>query len=245
MYGAIPILCEDPEKAEILSCGSIVGVLPRTYSGIVLGSGLMDDTTAHQLPYARILALRGRLTKERLGVVEDVVLGDPGLLAVDLTSKRIKKRFKLKLGIVPHAVDYRHPFVWTIARRHPKQVAVVNVQRSVRHVIQQIQQCEHILSSSLHGVVVADALDIPSRWTILSDRVIGKGFKFRDYYSAFGVDQEPMRVTDKMTLSDILEEMLPPPSGVHERQDTLRILFQRLCGNLAERGRHEPHGCTD
>ena len=53
--------------------------------------------------------------------------------------------------------------------------------------IQQVSQCEMILSSSLHGLITADALKIPNRWIKLSDKIRGNDYKFADYYSAFGL----------------------------------------------------------
>ena len=66
----------------------------------------------------------------------------------------------------------------------------VDITADTETVIQEADKCERIISSSLHGIVLADALGIENKWEY-SDRVYGKGFKFRDYASALGEDIEP------------------------------------------------------
>ena len=57
------------------------------YDGIVLGSGLLSDNPNLRYPNARIMALRGELTKNRLNIRGELPLGDPGLLVADLLPK--------------------------------------------------------------------------------------------------------------------------------------------------------------
>jgi hypothetical protein len=49
-----------------------------------------------------------------------------------------------------------------------------------------IAAAEVVISSSLHGIVFAHAYNRPAVWLKLSDRVIGAGFKFHDYYGSIG-----------------------------------------------------------
>ena len=51
-------------------------------------------------------------------------------------------------------------------------------------VIDQITSCRKILSSSLHGLIVADAYRIPNARLILSNLICGGDFKFDDYYKS-------------------------------------------------------------
>jgi hypothetical protein len=60
-------------------------------------------------------------------------------------------------------------------------------------VIREILMCDHVLSSSLHGLIVSDAFHIPNRRIVVSEQV-KFDMKYDDYYSAFGLRQpEPLR----------------------------------------------------
>ena len=76
--------------------------------------------------------------------------------------------------------------MWSqFADRYPAQVTVINVRRHPSAVIRDIASCGAILSSSLHGLVVADSYGIPAAWTSGSPPLTGGDFKFQDYASAF------------------------------------------------------------
>lgn len=231
-YGATPIL-EPADKAELAATGSILGMLPENFCGTVLGSGLLSENTTLQFPQARILALRGEETKRCLGFSESIPLGDPGLLASRLVTRQ-KRIFRL--GIVPHYEDLDHPLVWQLARRLKPGVQLINVQQSPQAVIQAIDRCENILSSSLHGVITADSLGIPNAWTTFSDRLYGGGFKFRDYYSAFGEDRPAVSVEATMSLDEIVDLTQSPPERVGERAEGLARLFQQIVAEIKKQG---------
>lgn len=58
----------------------------------------------------------------------------------------------------------------------------------VEGIITEICSCKKILSTSLHGIIVAQAYNIPALWIKKND--IGTdGFKFYDYFSSVGITQ--------------------------------------------------------
>ncbi len=228
--GLTPVLAS-PQTANLASTGSILDILPGNFSGTILGSGLISGNTTLRFPNARILALRGNETKRCLGLSDPILLGDPGLLSSTLCA-RVHRKFLL--GIVPHYKDLDNPLVWSLAGRFRKDVLVVNVQRSPAAVIKDIDRCHHILSSSLHGIIVADSLGIPNAWTCFSDQVIGNGFKFRDYYSAFDDERESLSVTESSSMDDIIQKTLPPPHQIAERKTSLKNLFLKIAEETRE-----------
>jgi hypothetical protein len=140
-----------------------------------------------------IHAVRGTLTRDRIcGQRQSVALGDPGLLADRLIEPPAVKRHPL--GVIPHLIDHNNSEVHTFLARHP-HAALIDVTSPVRTVLETIAACERVLSSSLHGLVFADALGVPNAWFTASDRLLGGRHKFDDYYSAFDLAVEPVRLT--------------------------------------------------
>ena len=66
----------------------------------------------------------------------------------------------------------------------------IDIKAPVIEFLNQVASCDFIFSSSLHGLIAADSLGIPNKWVKFSDLVLGNGYKFKDYYSVFGLEDE-------------------------------------------------------
>lgn len=202
-----------PEESEIVIVGSILEHLTPKYNGIIAGCGKLHENTKLSFPNARIMALRGPLTAR--GIKGDYVLADPGLLADEL----IKPQQKIyNLGIVPHWTDKILEHDSTFKNFSPK---IIRVSDDPLKVITEIAQCKKIVSSSLHGIILADALGIPRRIQIPPRSIShphqeGGLFKWKDYSESIGlkfevgVTMEPNRhnITQKQhELFDLFEEI--------------------------------------
>jgi pyruvyltransferase len=165
------------ESAELFAIGSIAELIPPGFTGIVLGTGCMFDQ-AIELDRARVLALRGVLTA-RLAGVHPPLLADPGLLASDLLTQAVAR--DIPVGTVRAAGDPR-----------PSIGLALDPLGEPEELIHAAARCERVVSSSLHGLVLADALGIPNMWDPYPTDPAA-GFKFRDYASAFGERIEPYR----------------------------------------------------
>jgi pyruvyltransferase len=167
-----------PRDAELISIGSILSHVPDGWEGTVVGAGLLGRRARADVSHARILALRGALTARRIRWRKDVALGDPGLL-VPFLIEPVSPRYEL--GLVPHWSDGALPMRFAGRVIRPLSVDPL-------HVVREIASCQAVISSSLHGVVVADAFGIPcrpERFDGMSQE--GGDFKFRDYASALGM----------------------------------------------------------
>jgi hypothetical protein len=166
------------ENAAMIGVGSIIEHLPANYSGVVWGSGLMFDRVV-RFPNARFLAVRGRLTAERLGI-GGVALGDPGLL-VGGALRRLSTS-SMTVGVVPHFRHQAHPDVLRLVRAIPG-ASIIDVRDRPGKVISRIARCQFVVASSLHGLITADSLGIPALWTTLTPQLEGGTFKFLDHES--------------------------------------------------------------
>jgi len=226
-YGYTPVY-EKKHRAELLCTGSILDGVNEHFSGQVLGSGLIRD---HQirLPKAQFLAVRGELTRERLGLDTGLPLGDPGLLADRLLAGPVAKRYRL--GVVPHYADMQNAGVHTLLQSLGDSARLINPEDYPVAVIRQIAACEQVVSSSLHGIIVAHALGIPAVWMRLSESVAGGGFKFHDYASSVGLRLEPIELQPGISLADLTAMACQPDAGLLTRRKTeLDRLFSSRVG---------------
>jgi len=176
-----------PTRTVYLAVGSILHHLGSSMKWCeIWGSGLMDQNHKLLSP-KKIHAVRGPLTRQfliRQSINCPDIYGDPALLLPRLFNPDIEKKYKV--GIVPHFVDQKDNWIGIQCLR--KDVLFIDVYEPVEKVITNILSCQAILSSSLHGLIVADAYRVPSLWIELSGKVKGKGFKFRDYLLSVGVE---------------------------------------------------------
>ena len=177
-YGVLPIH-RIATRARLAGVGSILEFLPSDWDGVIWGSGLMEDEP-HPLPRAQVLAVRGHLTRALIGAPDDVALGDPGIL---VARHRPRPALRWDVAIVPHGHHRSHlPFL-SLAATAGYRVRVVDVHQTAERVVREIAASGAVVTTSLHGLVTADAYGIPAAWTSLEPPLGGGTFKFHDYES--------------------------------------------------------------
>src|SRR6266705_3066746 len=160
-FTSVPFVWDTISHASVISIGSILEHVPPLWDGYVLGSGkLMEFSRLHlYTKTATILALRGPLSAR--GIRGNFSLGDPGLLANELVGPQEKQ---WDLGIVPHWQDDDLADRFISLIKPPNTVKVILPGDDPLKVVRQIGACHRIVTSSLHGMVVADAFGgIPRR----------------------------------------------------------------------------------
>ncbi len=149
---------------------------------VVWGSGVIYEGQTFPRPQ-RTFAVRGPLTRQHfLNQNYDCpeVYGDPGLLMpLYYAPSGVKKKYEI--GVIPHYVDKAQCDKYF---KNTGNIKIIDVFGSIEKVVHQILQCQMVVSSSLHGVVMAHAYSIPAAWIKFSDDLWGDDIKFHDYYKS-------------------------------------------------------------
>lgn len=183
------------EDANIVSIGSVLEHIPANWAGHIVGSGRLKENSELKfaLEKAKILALRGPLSAR--GIPGDYALGDPGLLANELIDSQEKY---WDLGILPHWRDDK--LVKRFLSIIPKKFTCRVIQSSKHpvQVIREIAACRRLVTSSLHGVVIADAIGGIPRRIEYCDKLDSEGklFKFNDYSESIQCPFEIGKMTE-------------------------------------------------
>ncbi|MCC5845875.1 MAG: polysaccharide pyruvyl transferase family protein [Verrucomicrobia bacterium] len=208
-----------PRQPHLMAAGSILAY--ANGQSHIWGTGFIAPEIRPQTAPLTIHALRGPLSLETarsMGTCgQEVALGDPALLVPEIYDPRVVR--KRQLGMIPHYVDQNHPWIHTCRNAG---VLIIDVRDPVKQILKQIKRCEHILSSSLHGLICAEAYGIKTQWVELSDNVQGRGFKYRDHYAACGypgeqscavsAETDPFELMERATLK-------PPKVGLKALRD--------------------------
>ncbi len=188
----------------------------------VWGPGFMADNESMMIKPKKVYAVRGPLTRDLLlkqGIECPEIYGDPALLFPRFYNPTVQKKYKL--GIIPHYVDSKADWIKSINR---PDVKILNICTETHEFVNQLKECENIVSSSLHGVIAADAYGIPNMWITIngSKDVYGGGFKFRDYFASVKREVKCFEALDEIPfdLDTILKEI-----PAHKMEIDLDLLY--------------------
>lgn len=164
-------------RKVLVAIGSVISRANKNC--VVWGSGIIDSKANIKNP--QFIAVRGPRTQKRiteLGFYPPKTLGDPAILLPKIYYPKIKKKYKM--GIVPHFEDYYDFKKLDLG----EETLLIDLTLDIEKVVKDILMCEKIISSSLHGIIVANAYNIPSVWAIFSNKIYGDNVKYYDYFES-------------------------------------------------------------
>lgn len=207
-----------------VTIGSILANVNRNC--IVWGSGIIQKDQI--VKPAIFLAVRGPQTRNNLiaqGYKVPEIYGDPALLLPLYYKPKIVKQYRL--GIVPHYNDFKK--VYEFYNNQPDILVVNLMTTDVEATTNLFLQCERVISSSLHGLIVSHAYEIPAIWVEFSDRLFGDGIKFQDYFESVGIKSyKPKEGSNMLAFDDFLslfntQNVLPKASTIKKIQKGLMV----------------------
>jgi len=174
------------KNAHLFTVGSILGF--SAANGVVWGSGVLEAWKASQITMHRgfvrydIRAVRGPITRDILTAAGYkcwyVPFGDPGIL-MPLIVQKPKQEKKYKYCVVNHFVNEN-----SHQDEGEDTLTVSAGTNDYEGFIRSICSAEKVISSSLHGIILAEAYHIPVIW--LMEKTEISAMKFYDYYFSTG-----------------------------------------------------------
>jgi len=165
------------EKKTLLAAGSILHYARN--GDVVWGSGFREDPSKEKrFTTLDVRAVRGPLTRQFLtakGIKCPAVYGDPAVLMKELFPEFTKEEPIYDYIIIPN--------IGEIAFFAPYKNVVVPT-LPWEEIVKKMMQSKLVISSSLHGIIVAEAYGVPSR---LLKMTWGEPIlKYQDYYESTG-----------------------------------------------------------
>lgn len=148
---------------------------------IVWGSGIISKDS--KIKNAVFLAVRGPQTRKHLlslGYKVPEIYGDPALLLPDYFNPEVTKKYEY--GIVPHYNDYKIVQSWFQGQNHIKIIDMMT--NDIESKTIEFLECKKVVSSSLHGIIIAHTYGIPAVWQPFSNGVFGDDIKYQDYFES-------------------------------------------------------------
>lgn len=193
---------------------------------VVWGSGIISKE--YNIKKAKFLAVRGPQTRAHLvGQGYDVpeVYGDPALLLPRYYNPKIKKDYKI--GVIPHYKDFEKVSEWY---KNDDTILLIDLMTNdIEETTNQFLKCEKIVSSSLHGVIVAHAYNIPAVWQKFSGDVFGDDIKYRDYFESVKLEPYQSEIIDTKMNKEALEQAFIGKDIVPEQN-----VINALCDGLMQ-----------
>lgn len=221
--GGLPTrLAAGRRSPHLLGAGSILG--KATSESVVCGAGLLAPLSSAPLRPRELVAVRGRLSLEAVRGGDATLLGDP-LVLVDGLVPPIPKRHRF--GFVPHVTSIHR---WRAAGRGRR--LLIDPGADPWRVVEAIASCEVVLSQSLHGLIVADALGVPNVWVGPTTDMVGGRFKFDDYCSTLTEPKECVPESDDIFTRP--ETFAAAVGRYRFCKRTLRAGLESACRRLGE-----------
>lgn len=206
-----PVNCRGLPRpgVALYSVGSTVGMIDRNRV-VIWGSGLLrslqdsDVSRLQRFTDIEVLAVRGMSTANELSVKLgwDVppIYGDPALLLPECFPF-----CRSPLETVSVVLHWEHAkYVYSLPGRCSDRLVFIDVREDYSTVVKQIAESSVCISSSLHGIIVAQAYGVPWVWLRFSDHQLhSSDFKFDDFFTTIARRDVSERTVESSELLEV------------------------------------------
>lgn len=186
----------NPNKIHYITTGSIMHKV--TNNTIIFGTGFISQDAVlgnGKIKPKKVLAVRGPLTRQKLlslNVECPENYGDP-LILMPCIYNKYKRITNNIIGIIPHYIDKKNDN-FNLLKKNLKikgyniKIIDIEIGKDYKNFIDNINCCKYIISSSLHGIIMGLIYKKITIFLEFSDNVIGKKFKFYDFFGSVNIN---------------------------------------------------------
>jgi len=177
-----------PRSAELFAIGSLIHVLAkhfteppkRPHRPILWGTGVLNPIFRREfLDNLDIRLMRGPVGAA-ICRIPATAFGDPGLLAPEALGPAETRQDRVV--VIPHHSQADDPALAAMVASDPR-LHLVDPRQSPEVVCAAIASAAHVVSASLHGLIVADAYGVANSWM---DPAAQGLMKYHDYAASVG-----------------------------------------------------------
>lgn len=184
--------------------GSIINVFNTNRRVRIWGSGVSNPDKPMSYKPEKVYAVRGPKTHLYLkenGIDAPPVYGDPVLL-IDRIYQPQHLEKKFKIGIIKHYEDQTPELdEWVNSNPDVRFISIIRDMTNPFEIIDEIVSCENIISSSLHGLILADVYKIPNLW-VCFEGYEKNTYKYLDYYESISSQTDHYVVINDHKIED-------------------------------------------
>lgn len=205
-----------------ITTGSIMCLVNN--KSIIFGTGFIDknadiggcnfksiNNNIYQTPHS-IIAVRGPLSRQKLldfKIQCPENYGDPLILMPCIYNNYKNIQNNIFIGIIPHYIDKKNEN-YNLLKKNLENKGYnviyidIEVGNDYKRFIDNINKCNYIISSSLHGIIMGIVYKKKTIYIEFSKNVIGNGFKFQDFFKSINVNYKNINVYDVSVLDNII-----------------------------------------
>lgn len=218
-------------KCDLVCIGSVLNsYVSRGSAALVLGSGvrnpkLFDSAEGPLIPADKCVSVRGVLSRDALRLPQDTPLGEPGLLISRIIAKSTPQDEYPRVGLLPHFSEFGDRASRAQMREaRLKGYEILYPNASPRELAREISSLDLLVTSSLHGLVFANAYGVPAQLVSFASRNTENPFKFNDYLSVFDLQAQfrPLGEIMSTPLKVVLRSLEPQNDVIGSRLEDVQ-----------------------
>ena len=181
-----------PDKELLVGIGSLLNErFPIAKNTYVLGAGVGYGKPREFDDSVKIYCVRGPKSAKVLGLDKSKGIIDPGVLVNKFIKTEEQKHFKF--SYMPQITSViKCSGIWETVC-NDLDFGYLDPLHSVDETLKRIQQTEVLLTESMHGAIIAEALGVP--WIPIVTRKEILSFKWQDWCESVNLEYNPIQIS--------------------------------------------------